>query len=94
MFYSPSLHFVLRNNMNLSKKNASAFACTLQICLAGEIMEGSREDARLLRRLNTLYLNENSCARIALRPASSCQDFTFLGYFFQLFFCLSRLREV
>lgn len=49
-------------------------------------MEGSRADARLLRRLNTLYLNENSCARIALRPASSCQDFTFLCYFFTAFF--------
>lgn len=95
MFYSPSLYFVLRNNMNVSKQNTSAVACTLliqcflQMCRAGEIMEGSRDDARLLRRLNTLYLNENSCARIALRPASSCQDFTFLCYFFSSFFSVS-----
>lgn len=49
-------------------------------------MEGNRDDARLLRRPNTLYLNENSCARIALRLASSCQDFTFLCLFFPAFF--------
>lgn len=60
--------------------------CFPQKFRVGEIMEGNRDDARLLRRPNTLYLNENSCARIALRLASSCQDFTFLCYFFSSFF--------